>query len=758
MNPWKAAGRLAAVGLVVVGLGCSGGPAGKAREHAERARAYLAQGRPREAAVEYQAALQNLPEDPDLLYGLAQALRALGEQAEYRSTLARVLRARPDHREACLELAEFFLSAKAYRRADELTRRVLGADPADPVALVLHARALTGLGRVEKARGAWERVLRDGRPDERAYAMAADFEARTGRPERALEILAEGARAFDDDPGLRLDRAAVLAGLGRLDEAQALLADCLERFPEAPEVRVAWAKLLVRRGRVDEALAYLEASEARVAGDPARRAAFARERAALLLSLGRAEAAARVLQEAREAAPQDPVLAAALADVWISLGRTKEVRSLLPLAREADPAGRTASLLEARVYLEEGNPHRARFVLEPLVARGDLGVDLHYLYAKALALTKQWFDARREYLMVLDRVPGHVRARLDYAHLLYTMGDARGALEQLDALPEGLRTRGRAQLLRVRALIRVGDLAAARRALGPLRREAPDNPVLLAVEGDLARAAGKLRRALEWYRRASEASPGAFEPVLAQAAVMRDLGRPLREIAAVLDAFQERNGETPFVLNFLATVYLDAGYLVGARRAIDRSLLVEPNYWETRYLKARLHLAQGERSKAVVELEEAINLAPAEPVAYNALAALYLEDGRLAEAEAVYRRLLDRNPREPVTSNNLAVLLLRTGREAEAVDLARTALAAAPANPHVMDTLGWALHRTGRVEEAAPYLERAADELPDNPEVLYHWAANLRARGLGEEAVRVARRLRRIAPESEYTRAVAGWL
>ena len=758
-------GTLRGIGLGVLlcvallaGAGCSLGPKAKAREHAERARAYMAQGKYREAAVEYQAALQKLPDDPDLLYGLAEALKAQGEDAEYRQTLARVLRIRPDHPEACLALAEFFVGAKAYGRAEELVDRVLKARPGDARALLLRARALTGLGRVDEARSAWQKVLEAGPSGPGPYAMAADFELRSGDPRAALEVLDRGIRALGGPVELRLDKAALLVGLGRTGEAEALLRECLEGFPDEPGVHAAWAKLLARKGRVQEAVEYLDRALERFRRDPEVLAALAGEAAAIRLNLGDPEGAARVLEEARKEAPGNARLAALLADVLITLGRTDEVRPLLPLARRADPSGRTAALLEARMYLEEGLAPRALFVLEPLVARGDLGVDLHYLYARCLALTRRWFDARREYLMVLDRKPSHARARLDYAHLLFSMGDPRGALAQLDRLPPGAGKNAAARLLRVRALIRLGRLDEARRGLESLRAEAPDNPVLLAVEGDLARAAGKPAEALEWYRRASEASPEAFEPVLARAGLMREMGRPLREIVAVLDAYQQRAGETPFVLNFLARLYLEEGDLVGASRAIDRSLLVEPNFWETRYLKARLHLAQGERSKAVVELEEAINLAPTEPVPYNALAGLYLEDGRTEEAEAAYRRLLDRNPREPLTSNNLAALLVRTGRAAEAVDLARAALVAAPANPHVMDTLGWALHRAGRPEEAAPYLERAARELPDSPEVLYHWAANLRERGKGRAAAEVAARIRKIAPESRFASEVAAWM
>ncbi len=746
--------------VLALGLGaggCTGGPSKQAREHQRRAETYMAEGRFREASVEYQAGLQRLPGDPDLLYGLARALDAQGEAREYRVTLAKVLRARPDHPEACTDMAGLLIATRSFPQALELARRALEARPGYLDAMVMEARALTGLGRVDEAREAWAGVLDAGSETEGPFEMAADFESRAGRPERAMEILDRGIGVLPGSVRLRVDKAALLVRQGKVAEAEALVDAILERFPDEPVAYAAKARILVGKGDREGALALLGEAGARFRADPAKAARVAAEHAAVLVGLGDLEGAARVLEEARDRAPANPALAAMLADVLITLGRTDEARMLLAKARPADATGRTARLLEARLHLEEGQPQRARMVLEPLVASGDLGVDLHYLYAKALALSRRWVDARMEYLMVLDRIPYHQMARIDYAHLLYAMGDPEGSLAQIAVLPPALRSSPRVRLLEAKALLAKGDIDGSEAVVKGLKELAPDNPVVLALEGDLERARGKLRRALKLYKKAAEGSPKALEPVLAQASVMGELSIPLRDIRAVLDEYQSRNGENPYVLNFLARTYLDAGRVVSATKTIDRSLLLEPNYWETRYLKGKLHQAQGEQSRAALEFEEAIKLGPSRPEPYNDLAALYREQGDLERAEKVYRRLLDRNPREPVTCNNLATLLLETGRPAEAVDLARIALAGAPANPHVMDTLGWALHQAGDPERAAALLERAAAELPDNAEVLYHWAENLRTRGERDEAARVAARVRELAPESPFAAAVAGW-
>ncbi len=746
------------LGGVLLVAACSPGPAEKAAEHRRRAESYRGQGKLREAAVEYQAALQETPGDPDLLYGLARVLRAQGRLEEYRGYLKRALEADPGHRGAALELAAFYLGASAYGPAAELAGRVLATAGSDGEALLVRARALSGLGRLEEAQEAWEALLGLDEVPAEAFAPAADFFLRNGDEARALSVLERGIRSHPEATGLAVAKAGLLARLGRLEDAEEVLRSARERRPGDPELIGAWAKLLVRKGKGEEAGAFLRQSLDAAGDDPALAVPLALEAADVLVAVGRAAEASELLERVRRLAPEDPALAAGLADVWITLGRTREARELLPVAAKVDPAGRTAALLEARLYLEEGMAPRAKFVLEPLLARGDLGVDAHYLYGKALAAMRRWVDARRELLLVLDRVPDHVLARIDYASLLARMGDAQGALRQLDRLPRWARGDARAELLRARVLIALGRWKEARGALDRLRARAPDNPVLLALEGDLAAARGRMKTALRFYRKSQEKSPSAFEPVLAEARVLLRTGAPLRRIEDLLEEYQQRARETPFVLNFLATLHLDRGNLEEAGRYLERSLLVEPNFWETRYLRARLALRRGERTKAIGDLQEAIRLAPSEPTAYNELAALYRKEGEVDKAEELYRRLLDENPREPFTSNNLAVLLLEKGEVREAVQLARIALEGAPTNPHIKDTLGWALHLDGNTAQGLPWLKEAVAELGDDPEVLYHYAQALHEAGRVEEAKTVARSVIRLAPESRYAEALSGWL
>ena len=83
-----------------------------------------------------------------------------------------------------------------------------------------------------------------------------------------------------------------------------------------------------------------------------------------------------------------------------------------------------------------------------------------------------------------------------------------------------------------------GDLRTVRRALRTAQESAPDDPAVLELEASLAREQDDPERALEVYRRWSEADPDDPEPWIGSAEVYVDFGDPveaarlLRELLA----------------------------------------------------------------------------------------------------------------------------------------------------------------------------------------------------------------------------------
>ncbi len=124
-----------------------------------------------------------------------------------------------------------------------------------------------------------------------------------------------------------------------------------------------------------------------------------------------------------------------------------------------------------------------------------------------------------------------------------------------------------------------GDLRAVKRALRTARESAPDEPAVIELEASLAREQDEPERALDAYRRWSEADPDDPEPWLGSAEVYVEFGEPgeaarlLRELLAgppldPLDeadarhllgiACEEKGDAKGMVKEWMATLRLDA--------------------------------------------------------------------------------------------------------------------------------------------------------------------------------------------------------
>ena len=97
--------------------------------------------------------------------------------------------------------------------------------------------------------------------------------------------------------------------------------------------------------------------------------------------------------------------------------------------------------------------------------------------------------------------------------------------------------------------------------------------------------------------------------------------------------------------------------------------------------------AQGERERAMEELERALELDPDNAGALNSLGFI------LADSQADVRR---------------------------AVEYCRRAVRARPRNPAYLDSLGWAYFRLGRNDEARDVLRQALELAPGNKEIAAH--------------------------------------
>ncbi len=177
----------------------------------------LGVGQFREAVPHYQAFLEQNPDDPVGLLGLARCQRSLEPPGVTRATVRRLLTLYPRHAGGLLLLGQVELDCANLEEGLALLLRAEQANPQDRDTLQSLARACRLLGRENRARRMEQIMDEDARdPGNTARCLeAGTILRRQGALRQAVDWL---ARALEIDPGNAPARKALRECLGQLDD------------------------------------------------------------------------------------------------------------------------------------------------------------------------------------------------------------------------------------------------------------------------------------------------------------------------------------------------------------------------------------------------------------------------------------------------------------------------------------------------------------------------------------------------------------
>lgn len=162
-----------------------------------------------------------------------------------------------------------------------------------------------------------------------------------------------------------------------------------------------------------------------------------------------------------------------------------------------------------------------------------------------------------------------------------------------------------------------------------------------------------------------------------------------------------------------------------------------------------LYTNLGRHEDAEREYRRGIRLDPREVACYVNLADLYRLLGRDTEGEAVLRDALRQSPDNPEALHSLGLLLARTRRYEAALQPLASAARLRPENPRMAYVYGIALESNGNADRAIAVFEEGLARHPGNLDLLEALVTTLAGRGAFDEALRHARRLVELAPDSQ---------
>ncbi len=590
-----------------------------------------------EALAEIGEAIKNLEDgyewEPRVCGGTATFMKEKGDPEAAERLWNDCLEQFPAEEMIVFGGVEFFAERSQPRRATEILRRALEAEPTQLAFIEALARRLNLAGENAEAERLLLAATEDGVNDRQAWFTLANYHEQRGETAKAAEAMAKGLERMGRIPSLRLaEYVDLLIRAGYYDKAEEIVPE----FDGEPVIaNLLRGRLLLVRGKSSEALEALEEG-LRLWPDNSAARQLVAEAAEQLGDYGRA---VNEYVEALRAEPGNREALFSLLRLLEALGRDQEAavvferywrenprdpESLVEAIRFANRAGQQKRVERAVRRLGEIPGQRGVVVAEIATIRASRGGP-----AEAVDfIRKSKLDLTRPFNAPV------LRALVEY---LAAEGKAGEALGAADAAVSADPDRALFHELRAAALRAGGEPGLAREALERALALEPERASAIAELASLAAERGERKAAIALYDRASQADPDASEyawqaiqlfvaagedaeverrleallisdTIHAEAASLR--ARQLIESdparARILARRAVRLHGGPDALEVLGRIYLVSGDVEQAAKLLGRAVKLRPDGPSTRYWLGMALSAMGDEAGARRELNAAL--------------------------------------------------------------------------------------------------------------------------------------------------------
>jgi tetratricopeptide (TPR) repeat protein len=689
--------------------------------HLVKSRLLLSLGRYEDTLAELQSPLTRNPNDRSALQLRAQALRQLNRSDEAVADYTRLISIASDPSSLLKERAALHLKSGQYTDAIADLTSVLQQDPANAELLLLRADAYRRTQQPDKAIADLTQAMAESPDNADLLKQRASLYEEIRDDTAALNDRLHAVRL---EPGNNSDLQRVLRDLKyhqRLDEAIALLAEVESRrqSPLTPELLLQRCELRLKAGQrasaeqdlqllvqsgfasnelqLVKAKLLLEQFQSAEALDALNQVTDSSDipevpqlKGVALSRLGQHGEALVELSKALDVNPnhtetrlQRAQTLAALAD-WQAALSDVDVVLQNPSAADQTHLLQAARQLRAvsLFHLEQYSAVLSQLAELEEVAATD--IELLWMMAKSLAEVDQRLESYEVVRKLLERSPGHLKARALRAQLAEQQGEYDQAITDLSFVLQD--NSDNADALRTRGLLWLRE--------GRFQSAIDDFSAVLAIQPDQHEVL--YRRGLAYYQLKQYSQAEA------------DLKKGL--------TIQPESAETLFVLGNIAAAQSRSDEALEYYRKTVES---NPRHAAAWYNRGNLQFNLEQYQEAVDAWTQAIEAQPNMFRAFNNRAAAYVKLHRPTEAAEDYERALELSPGFARAWDNYAWLLATTSDEVirdttRAVFLARRACELTNfADWSCQSTLAACYAEAGDLEQAISWAKKSLEIAPD---------------------------------------------
>jgi Tfp pilus assembly protein PilF len=711
---------LAAVALLLAFAlvsGCHRDPNVRKQKYLESGQKYSAEGKDKEAAIQYSNALKIDKNFVEAHYALAQAFLHMGALPPAFTELRRTVELQPTNYKARVDLGNILLAGGKIDEAKAQADTTLAAQPNNADAHALLARVAARQGNRDLALVEIKRALELAPSEAALHETYALLEAGDATQQESVEEELKKSVVLDPrSVNAKLLLAAFYARSKRFQDAEQMCWNAVTADTKSLSARQSLAQIILKEGDQPRAEQVLRQASNDLADNPRG----VRLLADFYIRSGQTDKAKAEFASLAQKYPKNLDLQEGYVRILLQVKDFATAQTVVTGMMKKNSKDPQVAGLNGIVLLNNGRPGDAVQALQEAATNTPKDAFIQYWLGKAALAKGDSGLAEKSFRQAAQLQPPGLEAQEELARMAAQRGDMGLLGEVADkTISTAPRFLG-GYLWRATVEVSHNEADKAEADLKTATSIAPQNPRAYLMLGELRLAQKRFPEATAMLEQALQYDPNSVGALRGLVAYDLFQKKPDQAVARVNAQIAKSPNNSGFY-DLLAQLQIQSKKIDDAVASAQKAMQLNPEDGEAVTLYARLEVQRGKAADAITVWEQWAKTHPSNAGVLVILGMLEESHGDKVKAEDYYKKALQIQPEQPVAANNLAYLMLENGENADvALSWAQTARRGMPNSPNSADTLAWAYYSKGTYGFARDLLEDAVKTDPNNASFQYH--------------------------------------
>jgi cellulose synthase operon protein C len=710
---------------------CTRDPNVRKQKYFDSGQKYFAEGKYREAAIQFSNAIQIDSRFAQAHGQLAQTYLKLGDSNRAFQELSRTVELDPDNYRAHTDLANLLVTVRnpdgtpvqdSLRQAKTHLDILRDRQPNNPETHEAWANYYSAQNKLTSAIQEMQQAISLGPDRSESYLLLALFQLRADLYDQAEVNFKKAVEVDPKSTGAQLALGGFYQARNRMPEAEQQFQRAIAIDPKNPGPRAALVRLLMQEGKKAETESFLlqtkrdlpDNSEGyRMLGD-------------FYFATGDLDKATTEYASLFKDHPKDIQVKKNYIQLLILKNQLDEADRLDNEILKVAPRDVDALVYRAQVQLRRNDSAGAVDSLQSALHNDPSNAVAHYQLG--IAFDQQHNDSRAE-----SEWREAVRLRPDLTdaqRALASMAIRRGDLEALALTAQQIIAAqpyaADGYLLKGISDIARQKFADAQQDAEQAMQKAPQSPAPYVQMGNINLAQKRYADAEKYYLGGLDKDPNSADALSGFMNTCFAQKQYDRAISAANAQIAKSPNNSSFYDLLGTALFNGRKDLPGAETALRKAVDLDKNNVDAVEKLGKVQVQEGSVDQAITLYQKSIRDNPRDVRFYVLSGELYESKHNWDEAKTLYEQALSIQPDHPLASNNLAYVMLEQGGNVDvALAMAQTARRGMPDSPNAADTLGWAYYQKGiyqsaisQFQEALRLAERGG--VPDDATIHYH--------------------------------------